>query len=73
MGLLQDLEVTQWSLRAFIQEHPGAEELLRPFAGYLKTRRARALRSFLNSADRLYEFWPPKRKENGELMVAQQT
>jgi CHAD domain-containing protein len=59
MGIIQDLEVLQACVTRVIREHQKAEALLRPFDRYLRQRRARALRSFLRSADRLFEFWPP--------------
>ena len=59
MGIIQDLEVMQSCLAAFVREHEAAEDLLLPFRRYLQQRRARALRSFLKSADGLYAFWPP--------------
>ncbi len=61
MGIIQDLEVLQVCVARFLQEHPEAEALLRPFGRYLRRRRIRALRSFLRSADCLLEFWPPVR------------
>ncbi|HWV99564.1 MAG TPA: CHAD domain-containing protein [Candidatus Acidoferrum sp.] len=61
MGNLQDLEVMQQCITGFLRKHLGMEALLRPFIGYLKGRRARALRGFLRSANELYEFWPPGR------------
>ena len=59
MGIIQDLEVLQARVARFIREHQEAEASLRPFGRYLGQRRSRALRSFLRSADRLFEFWPP--------------
>jgi CHAD domain-containing protein len=70
MGNLQDLEVVQQCITSFVQKHAGMEGLLKPFVGYLKARRARALRSFLRSADDLFEFWPPRQVGNG-LAAAQ--
>ncbi len=58
MGILQDLEVLQQFLSCFVQQHRHMAEVLEPFARYLRARRARALRSFLNSADALLGFWP---------------
>ena len=59
MGIIQDLEVMQACVARFIRENKKREALLRPFGRYLRRRRVRALRSFLKSADRLFEFWPP--------------
>jgi CHAD domain-containing protein len=59
MGIIQDLEVMQACIARFIREDKPRVALLRPFDRYLRQRRARALRSFLKSADRLFEFWPP--------------
>ena len=61
MGLLQDLEVMQGCITGFVQKREGMEALLRPFARHLQASRARARRSFLKSADELFEFWPPGR------------
>jgi CHAD domain-containing protein len=58
MGILQDLEVLQQMLCGFVQRNRCAAELLEPFARHLRARRARALRSFLKTADALYGFWP---------------
>jgi len=59
MGIIQDLEVLQACVASYVGKHKTAEALLRPFGRYLRRRRARALRSFLKSADLLYTFWPP--------------
>ena len=59
MGNLQDLEILQVSLEAFLCKHPDSEVLLAPFARYLRLRRARSLRSCLDHADDLFEFWDP--------------
>ena len=59
MGNLQDLEVMQQCITAYVAGDPGREAVLRPFVRYLKARRARALRGFLASADDLFAFWPP--------------
>jgi CHAD domain-containing protein len=59
MGMIQDLEVLQACVGRFIREDKLTEGSLRPFRRYLQQRRGRALRSFLRSADRLFEFWPP--------------
>jgi CHAD domain-containing protein len=58
MGIIQDLEVMQACVAGYLQDNKQHEVLLRPFARHLRQRRARALRSFLISADRLFEFWP---------------
>ncbi len=71
MGILQDLEVIQQSINGFVETHEGMEGLLQPFLRYLHARRARALRSFLKSADKLFLFWPPSRaKTNGNFAAA---
>jgi len=59
MGILQDLEVMQQCVTAFVHEREGINALLAPFTRYLRASRARALRSFLKSADELFGFWPP--------------
>jgi CHAD domain-containing protein len=61
MGIIQDLEVLQACVADYIGEHKTAAALLRPFGRYVRRRRARALRSFLKSADLLFTFWPPAR------------
>ena len=61
MGIIQDLEVMQACVERYIGENKRSEGLLRPFCRHLRQRRARALRSFLKSADRLFGFWPPAR------------
>jgi CHAD domain-containing protein len=61
MGIIQDLEVMQACVTRYSQERKKNEVLLRPFCRYLHQRRARALRSFLKTADRLFDFWPPTR------------
>jgi len=70
MGIIQDLEVLRACVTKHVQENDGAEALLRPFERYLRRRRARALRSFLKTADRLFSFWPPAGlSAPGELAV----
>jgi CHAD domain-containing protein len=59
MGIIQDLEVLQACVARFTREDKKVETPLRPFSRYLRQRRARALRSYLKSSDRLFEFWPP--------------
>jgi CHAD domain-containing protein len=59
MGIIQDLEVMQTYVARYTREDRRREALLQRFSGHLRQRRARALRSFLRSADRLFEFWPP--------------
>ena len=59
MGIIQDLEVLRGCLARYVGRDKGREELLRPFCRHLGQRRARALRSFLKSADRIFGFWPP--------------
>lgn len=59
MGLIQDLEVMQSCVTAYLRENPQSAPLLHPFCHYLRQRRTRALRTFVKSADRLFEFWPP--------------
>jgi CHAD domain-containing protein len=58
MGIIQDLEVLRQAVERFAGEHKNTESALRPFCRYLRQRRNRALRSFLKSADRLFELWP---------------
>jgi CHAD domain-containing protein len=59
MGIIQDLEVMQACLTRYSRDDKKREALLHRFSRHLRQRRARALRSFLKSADRLFDFWPP--------------
>jgi CHAD domain-containing protein len=59
MGIIQDLEVMQACVARYIQQDRKREARLDRFSRHLRQRRARALRSFLKSADRLFKFWPP--------------
>lgn len=59
MGIIQDLEVMQAGVARYSREDKQREARLQRFNRHLRQRRARALRSFLKSADRLFEFWPP--------------
>ena len=59
MGTLQDLEIIERCITGFLRQDEGIGTLLGPFGRYLKATRARALRSFLKSADDLFDFWPP--------------
>jgi CHAD domain-containing protein len=61
MGIIQDLEVMKRCVERFVAEHKNTESALHPFRRYLRQRRTRALRSFLKSADRVFEFWPTAR------------
>jgi len=61
MGIIQDMEVMQACVARYVKEHKRSEGVLGPFCRHLRRRRARALRSFLRSADRLFGFWPPAR------------
>ena len=59
MGIIQDLEVLQACVARYTRQDRKREVLLKRFVGHLRQRRARALRSFLKSADRIFDFWPP--------------
>ena len=59
MGIIQDLEVMQACVARYTRADQKRAALLARFERHLRQRRARALRSFLKSADRLFEFWPP--------------
>ena len=59
MGIIQDLEVMQAGVARYTREDKQREALHHRFRRHVRQRRARALRSFLKSADRLFEFWPP--------------
>jgi CHAD domain-containing protein len=58
MGNIQDLEVISASLAQFIKRNPHIP--LRPFCRYVRSRRTRAVRFFLERVDRLVQFWPPR-------------
>jgi CHAD domain-containing protein len=72
MGTIQDLEVIQACLADFIPRYEGADVLLTPFCACLRARRNRALRSFIRSADKLYQFWPPPALAGGVPSAANQ-
>ena len=59
MGIIQDLEVMQACVDRYTREDKKRGALLQRFSRHLRQRRARTLRSFLESADRIFEFWPP--------------
>jgi CHAD domain-containing protein len=59
MGILQDLEIIEQCIAGFVRQDEGIGTFLAPFSRYLQETRARALRSFLKSADDVFEFWPP--------------
>ncbi|MGO8930125.1 MAG: CHAD domain-containing protein [Limisphaerales bacterium] len=59
MGIIQDLEVMRACVTRYTRGDKKREALLQRFSRHLRQRRTRALRSFLKSADRLFEFWPP--------------
>jgi len=61
MGILQDLEIIERCITDFVRQDQGIGSLLAPFSRYLQATRARALRTFLKSADEVFEFWPPAR------------
>lgn len=69
MGIIQDLEVMQRCVARFVHEHRESKAALRPFCSYLQQRQARALRSFLLSADDLLGFWPPARLTGNRASV----
>lgn len=59
MGIIQDLQVIQACVARYTRKNRTREALLGRFSRHLRQRRARAVQSFLKSADRLFEFWPP--------------
>jgi CHAD domain-containing protein len=59
MGIIQDLEVMRACVAKYTRGDKKRDALLQRFSRHVLQRRARALRSFLKSADRLFEFWPP--------------
>ena len=59
MGIIQDLEVMRACVADYIRGDKGRDALLQRFSRHLLQHRARALRSFLKTADRLFGFWPP--------------
>ena len=70
MGVLQDLEIIERCIAGYERQEAGIGTLLAPFNRYLQITRARALRSFLKSADDLFEFWPPPHVDP-RLMIPQ--
>ena len=52
MGIIQDLEVLQVCVARYARGDKQRAALLQPFSRHLRQRRARALRSFLKTADR---------------------
>jgi CHAD domain-containing protein len=73
MGIIQDLEVMRSCLASYMVENKRKADLLRPFCRHLNQRRDRALRSFLVSADRLFEFWPPARLDAPGMAASNNT
>jgi CHAD domain-containing protein len=70
MGDLQDLEMLQACVARFIQEHPETAATLRPFCCYLRSRRARTLRSALKHADDVFDLWYPARlDQHGDAVL----
>jgi CHAD domain-containing protein len=59
MGIIQDLEVMRACVALYTRGDKKREALLERFSRHVRERRGRALQSFLRSADRLYDFWPP--------------
>jgi len=59
MGVLQDLEIIERCIAGYERKEEGIDTLLAPFNRYVQVTRASAIRSFLKSADDLFEFWPP--------------
>jgi len=59
MGNVQDVHVLSACLSEFLERNGDAWCRLKPFSAYLRRRRARALRTFRQSADSLFGFWPP--------------
>jgi CHAD domain-containing protein len=58
MGRIQDFEVLQGMLTAFLEHTPGAECVLERFRTFLSKARRQAIRQFLARADQVYGFWP---------------
>lgn len=69
MGIIQDLEVMRACVAQYTRGEKNRDALLHRFSRHLLQRRARALRSFLKSADRLFEFWPPAALAPGDESV----
>jgi CHAD domain-containing protein len=59
MGAIQDLETMQCCVAGFLEKHEASKDQLRPFCRQLQRKRNRAIASFIASADRIFEFWPP--------------
>jgi hypothetical protein len=65
LGNLQDLEIMQACVARFVRERAGTEAMLGPFSRYLRRRHVRVLRSALNHADDVFEFWDwPESEQN---------
>lgn len=58
MGVVQDLEIMECCMAAFLHKYKSAKAPFRPFCKYLRQRRARTAGAFARSADKLFEFWP---------------
>jgi CHAD domain-containing protein len=73
MGIIQDLEVVQSGVMAFVGNDRALIDLLQPFCRRLQQSRVRALRAFTKSADELFGFWPQtdSGKDNAPLASRQ--
>jgi CHAD domain-containing protein len=60
MGIIQDIEVMRACIDQYTRGGKQRGAQLQAFSRHVRQHRARALRSFLKSADRLYRFWPPE-------------
>jgi CHAD domain-containing protein len=67
MGNIQDFEVILACVISFMKRQENVQ--LDSFCGYLKSRRTRALRSFLQKSDRLLQLWPPGEPRERQISV----
>jgi len=67
MGNVQDFEVILACVMIFMKRHQNVR--LDLFCGYLKSRRTRAVRSFLKKSERLLQFWPPGKPRESRISV----
>jgi len=58
MGNIQDFDVILGSVQSFMKHHEHSH--LKAFCRYFGNRRTRAVREFLKTSNRLFEFWPPR-------------
>jgi len=65
MGAIQDLGVILSCVTEYLENHGYAQPLFERFCRFLRRRRARAVATFVSSADGLFAFWPPPAGRGG--------